>query len=222
MEYRVEDKYLITDVQIEYLKMKLQEVMKGDSHASDGTYVVRSLYFDDRYNSCLMDNENSIDKRYKYRIRTYNNDLSTIHLEKKSVCKGFVHKDSCDFDIERISDITVPKTEDAFLYKCLYKDVTLKGFHPVSIVEYERMAFVEKIGNVRITFDKNIGGCYEIDKFEDPIIPLIPLLPRGTHIMEVKYDEVLPGYIKKLINTGEYSKTSYSKYYYSRNAMIMC
>lgn len=59
------------------------EYMEGDYHTSDGTYLVRSLYFDDRYNSCLMDNENSIDKRYKYRIRTYNNDLSTIHLEKK-------------------------------------------------------------------------------------------------------------------------------------------
>ena len=64
------------------------EYMEGDSHTSDGTYLVRSLYFDDRYNSCLMDNENSIDKRYKYRIRTYNNDLSTIHLEKKAYAKG--------------------------------------------------------------------------------------------------------------------------------------
>lgn len=221
MDYRVEDKYLITDVQIEYLKMKLREVMEGDSHTSDGTYLVRSLYFDDRYNSCLMDNENSIDKRYKYRIRTYNNDLSTIHLEKKSVCKGFVHKDSCFFDIGRINKITVPKADDPFLYKCMYKDVMLKGFRPVSIVEYERMAFVEKIGNVRITFDRNIGGCYETDKFGESIIPLAPLLPKGMHIMEVKYDEVLPGYIKKLINTGEFNKTSYSKYYYSRNAMIM-
>lgn len=221
MDYRVEDKYFITDTQIEYLKMNLQDFMEIDSHASDGTYLVRSMYFDDRYNSCLMDNENSVDKRYKYRIRTYNNDLSTIHLEKKSVCKGFVHKDSCEFDVSRVQLIDSPKQNDSFLYKSLYKDVVLKGFYPVTIVEYERTAFIEKVGNVRITFDRNIGGCKETDKFFDKVMPICPLLPRGIHIMEVKYDEILPGYLKRIIDIGEFSKTSYSKYYYSRNMVVL-
>ncbi len=221
MDYRVEDKYLITDIQINYLKMRLKDYMQLDSHSTDGAYLVRSMYFDDRYNSCLLANENSVDQRYKYRIRTYDNDLSTLRLEKKSVRKGYVHKDSCLLDISKISKITAPQSEDAFLYKCLYKDINLRGFHPVSIVEYERTAFVEKIGNVRITFDRNIGGCYETDRFTESVMPVIPLLPRGTHILEVKYDEILPGYIKRLINTGNLTKTSYSKYYYSRNAIVM-
>lgn len=221
MQYRVEDKYLITDSQIEYLKMKLKECMLLDANSVDGTYLIRSLYFDDRYNSCLRANENGVDKRYKYRIRTYNNDLSTIHLEKKSVSKGFVHKDGCLIDIARVNDMTVPRNEDDYLYKCLYADVMLRGFCPVSIVEYERTAFVEKIGNVRITFDKNISGCMEIDKFTDAVLPAAPLLPTGIHIMEVKYDEILPGYLKRIINTGNFNKTSYSKYYYSRNVVIV-
>ena len=221
MEYRVEDKYLVTDTQIEYLKLKLKECMQFDANSSDGTYLIRSLYFDDRYNSCLMANENSVDKRYKYRIRTYNNELSTIHLEKKSVNKGFVHKDSCPIDISRVKNIDAPRKEDDYLYKCLYADVTLRGFRPVSIVEYERTAFVEKAGNVRITFDRNISGCPDTDKFTDSVLPTVPLLPAGVHILEVKYDEILPGYIKRIIDTGMFSKTSYSKYYYSRNITVM-
>lgn len=221
MDYRVEDKYLITDTQIEYIKANLKELMELDTHAEDGTYMVRSLYYDDRFNSCLMDNENGVSERYKYRVRIYNNDISTIHLEKKSVRKGFVHKDSCKFSISGLNSIDSPTNEDDYLYKCFYADTMLKGFRPVSIVEYERTAFVEKRGNVRITFDQNIGGCGEVGDFTKGIIPVRPLLPRGVHIMEVKYDEILPGYLKQIIDSGSFNKTSYSKYYYSRNAVII-
>lgn len=221
MEYRVEDKYLITDMQIEYLKMNLQEVMELDSHSKDGSYLIRSLYFDDRRNSCYWDNENGVDPRFKYRIRMYDNDSSVLHLEKKSVKKGFVHKDSCIFDYSRTFALGSPTKNDNHLYKCLYTDVNLKGFHPVSIVEYERTAFVERIGNVRITFDRNISGCSETNRFFDSVIPAAPLLPMGMHIMEVKYDELLPGYLERIINSGNFTKTSYSKYYYSRKTVII-
>ena len=108
------------------------------------------------------------------------------------------------------------KAEDGLVKKKLYALVLLRRMHPVQIVEYDRIPFVEESGNVRITFDKNIVGTSEINTFFDEIIPGIPLLPTGQHILEVKYDEFLPDYIKQILNEVHVTKTAFSKYYYAR------
>lgn len=90
----------------------------------------------------------------------------------------------------------------------------------MQIVEYERTAFVEPVGNVRVTFDKNIGGTTEIKTFFDEYIPAVPALPAGVHILEVKYDEFLPDYIKEILEIGSLRRTSFSKYYYTRISAV--
>ena len=56
-----------------------------------GEYAIRSIYFDDIYDTCFLENENGTDPREKFRIRFYNGDLSYIVLEKKikvyNLCK---------------------------------------------------------------------------------------------------------------------------------------
>ena len=90
--------------------------------------------------------------------------------------------------------------------------------HPVTIVEYERTAFIEKAGNVRITFDMNIGAGSAVGRFFDDNIMPVPILKTGMHIMEIKYDEMLPDHIKNAIDINNLKKSAFSKYYYSRNA----
>ena len=58
--------------------------MQYDKHVKDGMYRIRSLYFDNMYDSYLEDNEAGNDFREKYRIRTYNNEKQKNHLEIKS------------------------------------------------------------------------------------------------------------------------------------------
>ena len=41
----------------------------------------------------------------------------------------------------------------------------LNRLRPVQIVQYERVAMVEKVGHVRITFDRNIEGSSEVSRF---------------------------------------------------------
>ena len=221
MEYRVEDKYIVTDAQIVCLQSELQSYMKHDSHIEEDAYLIRSVYFDDMCDSCLCDNEIGTDEREKFRIRTYNNDKSLIQLEQKSKTRGYTSKRS-----ERISlddcmkyirgEIPDMNKEDGFLKKKLYVQASTRMLSPKCIVEYERTAFVEPMGNVRITFDKNISGTFEAETFWDEVLPGIPVLPSGQHILEVKYDEFLPDYIRKILNTGTLQRTSYSKYYYAR------
>ena len=92
-----------------------------------------------------------------------------------------------------------------------------EGLAPKVFIAYDRIAMFGKDDpELRVTFDKNIVGTSEIGSFFDDILPGIPLLPTGQHILEVKYDEFLPDYIKQILNEVHLQKTAFSKYYYSR------
>lgn len=230
MYYRVEDKYLIYEDEIAYLKMCLSQVMDRDENGRDGPYLIRSVYFDDMADSAYLDNLSGVDLRSKFRIRTYNNDPSFIRLEEKSKRNGFTHKESAligketadgliagggtAFDAPKKAEL-IGRSEN-FLIKKLYVSMLTNLLHPVTIVEYEREAFVSRVGNVRITFDMNISGCGRAESFFDNVPPLVPVLEKGVHVLEVKYDEMLPGHIKKLIDTGSFRKSAFSKYTMAR------
>ncbi|MBR5596690.1 MAG: polyphosphate polymerase domain-containing protein [Lachnospiraceae bacterium] len=221
MKYRVEQKYIITEEKLAYLKYKLEQVMQYDEHTKEQQYRIRSLYFDDMYDSYLEENEEGNDFREKYRIRTYNNQLQKIHLEIKAKERGYtskvkeeLSKEECEFLMHRKHWSL--KENDGFVKQKLYALMLMRRIQPVQIVEYDRVPFVEENGNVRVTFDKNIVGTGEVTTFFDDIIPGIPLLPTGHHILEVKYDEFIPDYIKQILNEVHVTKTAFSKYYYAR------
>jgi len=66
------------------LRQRLRAVMEPDSHGEDGKYRVRSLYFDSPEDKALREKLDGVSRREKFRLRYYNGDLSTLHLEKKS------------------------------------------------------------------------------------------------------------------------------------------
>ena len=109
------------------------------------------------------------------------------------------------------------REKDGLVKRKLYALKLMRRMQPVQIVEYDRIPFVEEKGNVRVTFDKNVIGTSETRAFFDDILPGIPLLPTGQHILEVKYDEFLPDYIKQILNEVHLTKTAFSKYYYARH-----
>ena len=43
-----------------------------------------------------------------------------------------------------------------------------------------------------------------------------PIMPVGQTLMEVKFDEFLPEYIKETLELGKLSQTAFSKYYLCR------
>lgn len=222
MEYRVEQKYFVTEDTIAYLKKRLSCLMDYDAHAGEGGYLIRSIYFDDMYDTCLDENESGLDRRQKFRIRCYNNDPSVLHLECKEKRNGFTKKtaetltmDDCLLYMQgKVPDL---KHESSFLQKRLYAGYLAARMQAVNIVEYERVAMVEKIGNVRITFDTNIGGTEDVGRFFETNLYAQPVLPAGTHILEVKYDETLPDGIHKILTECNLARTAFSKYYYVGN-----
>lgn len=92
----------------------------------------------------------------------------------------------------------------------------MKGLHPVVIVEYERIPYVYKNGNVRVTFDTQIASSSNVADFFAEHLPKRPIMPVGQHLLEVKFDEYLPDFIYRSLNLGVLQQTAYSKYYLCR------
>ena len=79
------------------------------------------------------------------------------------------------------------------------------------MVEYERVPFVYKPGNVRVTFDSNVRTGLYHDKLFDGNNVTIPA-EEGTIILEVKYDAFLPEIIEKAVRVPNRKATAFSKY----------
>jgi len=218
-KYRNEWKYHCTQPELSVMEKHLDAVMARDIHAgTDGKYCVRSLYFDDMSNSCYHDTLSGLDMRYKYRIRYYDEDSEHLRLEKKEKLDGCCHKRSCALTEEEyeclVQGNVVPliyETEKPLLRE-FCAAIMKRRFTPRVIVEYHRLAFVEPIANVRITMDTNIAVSKEYDRFLSGDYLRVPLMKRGEHVLEVKFDSILPGYMKRSVYQANLQQQTFSKY----------
>ncbi len=219
-KYREELKFICSQKELDIIFERIKVIMKFDENQKESSYRIRSLYFDDYYDTALHENEAGVDNRKKFRIRVYDNPLNPIKLEIKYKYKGKTLKDSCELTMEQYNSIINndiifnPGFKKPLML--LYLENKLRLLRPKIIVEYERTVFVDFPGNVRITFDRNISYSEQIEAFFEDRIDLIPLLPTNQHVLEVKYDEFLPDYTAQLLEIGVLSKTAFSKYFLSR------
>ncbi len=221
--YRNEWKYLLSNQELSLLKSRLSKVLEIDPHTPpSGRYLIHSLYFDDYKNTSLVTTNSGLSKRFKWRIRYYGDDLGYIVLEKKEKKEGRCHKKSCKLTIDEYNKIVSGEITDLIydtdksLIKELVLDMLTKNYRPIIIVNYERIAYVEPITNVRITFDMKISASYELEKFLDGDYTDFYLMPNGMNLLEVKFDEILPSHIRRIVESYGYKQTSFSKYLYGR------
>ena len=221
-EFRHEYKYVCAMDKIVYIKNSIDALMDLDDHAKkDGEYVVRSLYFDDYYDTCYYENEYGVDPREKFRIRIYNADSTKISLELKQKQRSKTKKVSCVLNKELCESIIngeIPDINavDSALYKKFCLQLQTRRLQPKVIVEYDRIPYVYQDGNVRVTFDKNIRSSVQCKDFFEKDLFFRPIMHENQHLMEVKYDEFLPDFIDDLVSEEELKQYSFSKYFLCR------
>ena len=230
--YRHEYKFLIDERQRAELFYRLKGLIPMDPHvAAEGSYWIRSVYFDDYRDTCFRENESGVNERSKYRIRIYNVSDEQIRLERKSKKNGMTCKESAKLTREQcdmlLKGIPLPMdTPEAADYPEVLKQFLVlmmaKGMRAKTIVEYERIPFVYQSGNVRITFDRNLSSSMEVQRFFEKDTLRYPVLAAGQQLMEVKFDEYLPAFIKENLETGKLQQTSFSKYYLCRRYSVPC
>ena len=198
---RHEYKYLISRADAELLKLRLPHIMQRDPHAGEtGRYTIRSLYFDDASAAAYYEKLDGIDNRTKYRIRFYNYDSSVIKLEKKEKLGNLTRKTA-----QTITKNDARALEYALSQGCpdnpegLTEELRLacngRNLRPRVLVDYDRTPFLCHAGNTRITIDENLRTRpYIAHLFASPRA-MTPVLEPDQVILEVKFDDFLPGYL---------------------------
>lgn len=217
-KYRHELKYLVSNGEVMMIRSRITGLLQPDAHTGpEGRYSIRSLYFDDYDNTCLAENEDGTDPREKFRIRIYNGSAQHIRLECKRKERGKTLKKACSLTEAQTRQLMQGKplgnlNDQPPLLRKLTLQMLTRGMRPVVIVEYDRIPYVCRNGNVRITLDTNIASSRAIDCFLEETIPKRLVLPLGQQLMEVKYDEYLPDYIYRSLQLTNLRQTAFSKY----------
>lgn len=216
MKFRHEIKHEISWADYYVLRQRLSAVMYRDIHGANGTYQIRSLYFDDAYDTALMEKINGINRREKFRLRYYDDDIAYIRLEKKSKINGLCQKVAAVLSIRETQmllsgDVKWMMDSEHPLVREMYLKMTTEGLDPKTIIDYRRDAFVFPAGNVRVTLDYNIRtGINSVD-FLNPDCVMVPVGETPV-ILEVKWDEFLPGIVRDAVTLEGRKNAAYSKY----------
>lgn len=222
--YRHEYKYPINKMQMVLEEVKLSSIAFKDKNVGErGYYNIRSLYFDDYYNSCYMDNVNGTDNREKYRIRIYNHSTKSIKLEMKKKVRGKTQKLSCAITEEQcrlLMEGIIPENialNQQVLHKLAYL-MSTRFMKPVIIVDYDRIPYVYRTedANVRVTFDMNLTSSDNISDFFEQRINGRGIFAVDELLMEVKYDNFLPVEIDSLLQLEGLCASTFSKYFLCR------
>ena len=216
LQYRHEWKHRLNMCDLLTLRQRLRAVMQCDTHARDGTYLIRSLYFDDAADTALREKIDGVNCREKYRIRYYDLDPSVIHLEKKSRRNGLGTKQSADLTALNAQaivdgDLDWMLTDPQPLVQELYCKMKNTGLKPTTVVDYTREAYVYGPGNVRVTLDHHIRTGLRCTDFLDPQLPTIAV-PEDPILLEVKWDDFLPQIIQDIVQLEHRQAAAFSKY----------
>jgi hypothetical protein len=189
-------------------------MLHPDSHYSGGTYQVSSLYFDDPYNTAYFEKADGLSIHTKFRIRSYNCSDSMIKLEKKTKRGVRTEKDSTVITRDNLGVLVSPVRTEAFSGKThrLAAELQSKGMRPALTVRYNREAFFLDGFGVRVTFDSrietlppNISSLFDKKRTGTPVLHPLNI------IMEIKYNDKLPDYVRMLCR-AEAPLLSVSKY----------
>jgi hypothetical protein len=217
-KFRHELKYYINQLEYENLRKKLKIVLQQDQHSvDDAGYHIRSLYFDNLYDTDLYEKNYGILKRKKIRIRIYNNRDSVIKLERKYRYGEYICKESVSLTRDEYEQLVNYQydfllNKDKPLYRDFYFYLRSENLNPKVIVDYVREAYVGVESDVRITFDKQLSASTNSLNIFNEKLATVEALPYPKLIMEVKFNEFLPTLVRKIVNLDSHNRSAISKY----------
>ena len=210
---RYELKYIITKEQEDFLKARL----KGHLYVDEfGKTSIASLYYDTPdYRFIRESNDKPVFKE-KLRLRSYGlaDDNSPVFLELKRKAYGVVYKRRIRSTIPEIKSFLEGETSDlgeGQINKEIDYFVSQNELVPACLIIYDRTAYYEPNGDLRLTIDNN--PRFRMDDLDLRVsMDGEPLLPEGYSILEVKVQGAMPLWLSKILNEGRIYKTSFSKY----------
>lgn len=223
---RYEFKYFLTKSIAQEIKNHASKFMLLDSFASlhsNKSYLVRSIYFEDPFNSNFDEKINGYRIRKKFRLRFYDKKFENgpVFLETKGrnlerTYKTRVKLNLSDLEIIKqqkfIHDL-ISKHPNSILMKDFVFEFYKKNLKPKILIDYDRQPYVNKHGlYFRLTFDQNLS-CKKINnKLSKNILNDSIECKSGFTILEVKFERSIPLWFHRIIQSYNLRRQSISKF----------
>lgn len=211
---RVEWKYILSAEQTEFFRERLKGHMEPDAY---GLTTIQSLYYDTPDRRLVRTSIEKPEFKEKIRLRAYGRATSEtpVYLELKRKAFGIVYK--------RRVQATVPEVKRFFAgepvldedgqidREIIYFRDYYKKLEPACMILYDRTAYYEPDGDLRLTIDRN--PRYRTDALSFDLAPVgIALLAPGDTILEIKVQDTIPLWLVRILSEGNIKRGSISKY----------
>jgi len=211
---RYELKYLLSGAQAAFLKDRLAGRMQLDQY---GRTSIASLYYDTPDYRLIRASVEKPPFKEKIRLRSYGLATldSPVYLELKRKAYGIVYK--------RRVQSTIPLVEKFFAGSgdiCaggqINREITsFRDYYgalvPACLIIYDREAYFEPGGDLRLTIDYN--PRYRAEQLDlTRSLAGAPLRPPGDAILEIKVQEAMPLWLVRILDEGRIYRSSFSKY----------
>lgn len=223
--YRQEIKQLLTPIQTILLEQRIRAILSADDHSGpDGSYRIRSVYFDTFDDRAYEEKEAGISEREKIRIRFYDYSDSLIRLERKEKRENLISKDSVPITREMADAAFSRNYEPLLAARSPLADYVYglgqgSSLHPAVVVDYVRKAYLYPAGNVRITFDTALqAGRCDIPLWEQGNVSDVL---NGYTILEIKFNQYLPEHIRMVLESVTGERIALSKYTLCRQNLLL-
>lgn len=215
---RNELKFFLSKVDYAFLRRVFRGSMRPDFYSQKGSYYIRSLYFDTIENRAFTEKMDGLANRKKYRLRIYDLDSDKVKFEIKNKLKNKTYKETgviTRSDAQKViqGNVDILLNYNNPVLNKIYLEFKKAKFVPAVLVDYQREAFICNFNNIRITFDSKLSSSSRKDLFKkthnlnvfDDVI-----------ILEVKYNNFLPQWIKLLLSSINSPQSAISKFCLSR------
>ena len=211
---RYEMKYLLDRSQTDYILKKLEGHMQIDEY---GLTSIASLYYDTPDARLIR---SSIEKpafKEKIRLRSYGlaTETSPVFLELKRKYDDVVYKRRVPSTIPEIGRFfageNITGGDEQIRKELTYFRDFYKTLVPACLIIYDRTAYFEPGGDLRLTIDYKPRYRTE-DLTLTKSMDGLPLLKSGWSILEVKVQGAMPLWLSAALSEGWIFKNSFSKY----------
>lgn len=211
---RYEMKYILNPQQTEYFKKSVEGHMKIDKF---GLTSIASLYYDTPNYRLIRTSVEKPPFKEKIRLRSYGlaTDSSPVFLELKRKAYGIVYKRRVQSTIPLVKKFFDGEGDICAGGQINREITTFRDYYqtlvPACMIIYDRIAYFEPDGDLRLTIDHN--PRYRYDQLDlTRSMNGNSLLKEGYTILEVKVQQAVPLWLSEILTKGEIYKGSFSKY----------
>ena len=221
---RYELKYLLTAEQTERFLAGLEGRMLLDQY---GRTSIASLYYDTPDYRLIRASLEKPPFKEKLRLRSYGlaTDETPVYLELKRKAYGIVYKRRVQTTLPLVRQFFAGNGDICAGGQINHEITYFRDFYgnlaPACLIIYDREAYYEPDGNLRLTVD--FSPRYRVDQLDlTSSMSGRLLLPEGRTILEVKVQRALPLWLSALLTENGIYKSSFSKYgeAYKRQIMV--